>query len=177
VHPVPVYERAPDGPIARLLARAGLWSGRFARGRALEPLLLPRRGEPPTPIGVLGCIDASHPEVARNLRRAGARLLVSIANEAGTGAWSAALHARVARLRAIENRIPVVRVANTGPTLWIDARGRVVAELAAGEAASAAHSLVLAGVAPPRLGFGDGAVVASCLLSALAIAAARFIQA
>jgi len=174
VHPVPVYERAPDGPAARLLARAGLWSGQFGRGEAGAPLVLPRAGAAPAPIGVLVCVDASHPELARALRLAGARLLVTIANEAGSGAWSAALNARVARLRAIENRMPVVRVANTGPTLWIDARGRVVAALPAGEPASAAHALSLAGAAPPYAGIGDGAVVAACFATALAIAAARF---
>jgi apolipoprotein N-acyltransferase len=176
VHPVPFYERAPEGPAARLLARAGLWSGRFGRGSASEPLLLPRAGATPVRIGVIVCIDASHPEVARASRAAGAQLLIVIANEAGTGAWAAALHARVARLRAVENRVPVVRVANTGPTLWIDGRGRIVAELAAGEPASAVHAVALADPPSPRAPIGDRAVAGSCLLSALVIAAARFVQ-
>ncbi len=176
VHPVPVYERAPDGPLARVLAQAGLWPGRFGRGEASAPMLLPRAGAAPASLGVLVCIDASHPELARALRLAGARLLVAIANEAGTGAWSAALHARVARLRAIENRVPVVRVANSGPTLWIDARGQVVAELRAGEPASAAHTLRLAGAAPLYTRIGDRVVVACWFLTSLAIAAARFFQ-
>jgi len=67
-------------------------------------------------------------------------------------------------------------VANTGPTLWIDARGRVVAELAAGEPASAVHTLTLAGAPPLYARVGDGAVVASCCFTALAMAAARFLQ-
>jgi apolipoprotein N-acyltransferase len=176
VHPVPVYERAPDGPVARLLARAGLWSGRFGRGEATAPMLLPRTGAEPASLGVLVCIDASHPELARTLRLAGARLLVAIANEAGTGSWSAALNARVARLRAIENRVPVVRVANSGPTLWIDARGEAVAALPAGKPASAAHTLSLAGAAPLYTRIGDRAVVACWFLTSLAIAAAGFFQ-
>lgn len=176
MRPVPVYERAPEGPVARLLARAGLWSGRFGSGRASEPLSLPRTSGPPVRIGVLVCVDASHPELPRALRAAGAQLLVAIANEAGSGAWSAELHARAARLRAVENRVPVVRVANTGPTLWIDAYGRVVAELAAGEPASALHAIALAQpvAAPSRT--GDAGVAASCFLSALAIAAARLFR-
>jgi apolipoprotein N-acyltransferase len=176
VHPVAMYERAPDGAAARLLARAGLWFGRFGPGEPAAPLELPRSGAHPAPIGVLICIDASHPELARGLRLAGARLLVSIANEAGSGAWSAALHARVARLRAIENRVPVVRVANTGPTLWIDARGRVVAALRAGEPAAAAHALALAGAAPPYSRIGDRAVVACAFLTSLAAVAVRRFQ-
>jgi apolipoprotein N-acyltransferase len=122
------------------------------------------------PIGVLVCIDASYPELARRLREAGARLLVVVANEAGTGPWSAALHARAARLRAIEGRVPVVRVANTGPTLWIDAYGRHVAQLPGGAAAAAAR-LALAGPASPFVALGDGRLAAFAAATALAAAA------
>jgi apolipoprotein N-acyltransferase len=170
VHPVPLYERAPDGLIGRALARLGLWAGRFERGAPGEPLVLP--GPAPVRVGVLICADASHPELARAARRAGAQVLVTIANEAGSGAWSAALHARAARLRAVENRVPVVRVANTGPTLWIDAYGRVLAALAPGQAASAVHAVALAGPPPARP--RDAAVAGGCFVSALAIGAAHF---
>lgn len=173
VRPVPVYERAPEGPIARGLAHAGLWSGRFGSGSEREPLSLPRADGPPVRVGVLVCVDASHPELARALRAAGAQVLVSIANEAGSGAWSAVLHARAARLRAVENRVPVVRVANTGPTLWIDAWGRVTAELPAGAPASALHAVALAEPASAPTRAADPGVAASCFLPALAIAAAR----
>jgi len=176
VYPVPVYERAPDGPTARLLARAGLWSGRFAPGAGSAPVLLPREAGASVPIGVLVCIDASHPELARGLRLAGARLLIAIANEAGTGAWSAGLHARITRLRAVENRMPVVRVANTGPTLWIDAGGRVAASLTPGEPASGSHALRLAGALSLYAWIGEKAVVTSCFFTALAIGAVRFFQ-
>ncbi len=169
VHPVPVYERAAEGPASRLLARAGFWSGRFARGSPSGPALLgaPLSGAS-VPIGVLVCIDASYPELARGLRLSGARLLVAIANEAGTGAWSAALHGRATRLRAIENGVPVVRVANTGPSLWIDRRGRVRSSLPPGGPGAAAAALALAGAPPPYVAFGDGPVAASSAASALA---------
>jgi apolipoprotein N-acyltransferase len=172
VHPVPVYERAPDTWITRRLAGAGLWSGHFSRGMPRGPLLLPTARKPGA-VGVLVCIDASYPELARSLRRAGAQLLVTLSNEAGTGSWSATLHARITRLRAIENRMPVVRVGNTGPTQWIDARGRVVAELAPGRPAAASHALLLAGPIPPFVRIGDRGVVAASLLSALAMVAMR----
>jgi apolipoprotein N-acyltransferase len=176
VHPVPVYERAPDGPITNALARAGLWSGRFGPGDPSAPLTVSRANRAPAALGVLVCIDTSHPELARALRRGGARLLVAIANEAGSGGWSATLQARAARLRAIENRVPVLRVANTGPTLWIDARGHVVAALAAGAPGAAAHTLSLAGAPPPFVAIGDRGVVAAWLSSALAIGAVRVLR-
>jgi apolipoprotein N-acyltransferase len=172
VHPVPVYERAPDGPVPRALAALGLWSGRFEPGRAAAPLVIPRPAGEPLPVGVVVCVDASHPELARGLRAAGARLLVAIANEAASGPWSAELHARVTRLRAIENRMPVVRVANTGPTVWIDERGRVSASFARGERRAAVRAVALAGPPPPFVALGDARMVALAAASALAAALA-----
>jgi apolipoprotein N-acyltransferase len=172
VHPVPVYERAPDGPVARTLARLGLWSGRFEPGRPTPPVALASGAGEPVPVGVLVCVDASHPDLARDLRAAGARLLVAIANEAASGPWSAELHARVTRMRAIENGVPVVRVANTGPTLWIDARGRVVASFARGERRAAVHALAAAGAPPPFVRVGDARIVALAAASACAAALA-----
>jgi apolipoprotein N-acyltransferase len=167
-HPVAVFERAPEGPVARALASVGLWSGSIERGDRAAPLPLRRARGSAVACGVLVCFDASFPEVARELRRSGADVLVAIANEAETGVWSAQLHARATRMRAIESGIAIVRVANTGPSLWIDARGRVVASLAPGTRASGAHAVELAGTPPPWVAFGDLPVV----LAALATAAA-----
>jgi apolipoprotein N-acyltransferase len=176
VHPLPVYERAPQGPLARLLARNDLWRGRFAQGAAPEPVLLRSAlAGGGIAIGVLVCIDASYPDLARHLRASGARLLVTIANEAGTGAWSAQLHARAARLRAIENGVPVVRVANTGPSLWIDRRGRVREALSPGRAGAAAATLAVAGAPPLYVALGDGPVVA--FLASTAVAAGALAEA
>jgi apolipoprotein N-acyltransferase len=168
VHPVPVYERAADGPVSRWLAGHGLWTGAFEPGRPSAPATLRLADGGAVPIGVLVCIDSSYPEVARDLRRAGARLFLSIANESQTGAWSAALHARATRLRAVENRAPLVRVSNDGTSLWIDDRGRVAASLPAGEATSGAHALALAGAAPPVVNVDDAHVAGLSAASAAA---------
>ncbi|MFU8898508.1 MAG: nitrilase-related carbon-nitrogen hydrolase, partial [Roseinatronobacter sp.] len=42
-------------------------------------------------------------------------------------------HLAQARLRAVEQGLPVLRVANTGVSAFIDARGGVVAELGLGQ--------------------------------------------
>jgi len=175
VHPVPVVERAPDGAAARALARLGLWTGTFAPGAPPAPFALRGAGGGVIRAGVLVCIDAGYPELARGLRRAGADVVFAVANEAGTSVWAARLHARVTRLRAIENRMPVVRVANGGPSQWIDAQGRVRGELASGAAGAAVHA-VAAGAPMPlatRLGDVPAALAAASALAAAVAACAR----
>jgi apolipoprotein N-acyltransferase len=63
--------------------------------------------------------------------RAGATILVNVSNIAWFGD-SPALpqHLQIARMRAMELARPMLRATNTGMTAAIDARGRVIAELA-----------------------------------------------
>ena len=163
VHPIAVYERAPSTLVSHTLARLGLWTGRFEPGEAGSPVDVERISGSPVPVGVLVCIDTSYPELGRQLRARGARLLIEISNEAGTGLWSARLHARIARFRAVELRTPFVRVANTGPTQWIDARGRLVHALAPGVSDAAVGALSPAGPPPPAANLAEGPVIASAL--------------
>jgi apolipoprotein N-acyltransferase len=155
------------------LARLGLWNGQFEPGEPTDPIRITRSTGSPVMVGVLVCVDSSYPALARRLRKRGARLLVIVSNEAGTGSWSARIHARIARFRAVETRSPIVGVGNAGPTRWIDARGRVLRDLALGAPAAAAQDLPLAGPPPPAVYLGDAPVVASALGLGLAAAGIR----
>jgi len=76
--------------------------------------------------GVLICFEDLFPEMARNFVKNGAQVLVNITNDAWYGVSSAPYqHAQASILRAVENRIPVVRAANTGLSVFIDEKGRV----------------------------------------------------
>ncbi|HSG46482.1 MAG TPA: apolipoprotein N-acyltransferase, partial [Longimicrobiales bacterium] len=86
--------------------------------------------------GVLVCYESAYPQGARSFRREGADVLVNITNAAWFGRepwWSrtAALwqHPSHLVMRAIENRVGVVRAANTGISLFVDPVGRVRAAL------------------------------------------------
>ena len=82
--------------------------------------------------GAMICFESAFAGVARDLRRAGADVLVNVTNDAWFGdelgdARTAALWQHPAHLvmRAIETRSAVVRVGNAGFSFWVDPVGRV----------------------------------------------------
>ena len=73
--------------------------------------------------------EALHPEIARELARAGAELLANPANDYWFGAREPqAEQLASAAFRAIENRRYLVRATSTGISAVIDPQGRVVAQ-------------------------------------------------
>ena len=80
--------------------------------------------------GTLICYEAIYPHLARELVRKGARLLVNISNDswfqAGAGPEQ---HYQIARFRAVENRVSLVRVTNSGVSGVIDPFGREILRL------------------------------------------------
>lgn len=122
---VPVVERVPLLPDAWL--RRLPHFGKFGVGEGW-----PLATADGVLYGVLICYESSYPEAARAFRREGAHVLVNLTNDAWYGRepwWSrtTALWQHPAHLvmRAIENRMGVVRAANTGISLFVDPVGRV----------------------------------------------------
>ena len=76
--------------------------------------------------GVLICFEDIFAEISRRFVKDGANFLIVITNDAWYGKSGAAYqHAACSVFRAIENRVPVIRCANTGYSCFIDSRGRI----------------------------------------------------
>ena len=80
------------------------------------------------------CYESSMPVVVRKLIKNGAQFLTIQANDGWLGNSAGPYqHFELARLRAIENRVPIVRCANTGISGVIDPTGIVQHKIPLGE--------------------------------------------
>ncbi len=124
VHLVPFGEYIPLRrlfPIFRGLVQA---TGEFEPGKSLSPLKVKD-----IDAGVLICYEAIFPELSSELVRKGADLLINLTNDAWFGLSSAPYqHLSMAVLRAVENRRPLIRAANTGISAFINPDGRILSE-------------------------------------------------
>jgi len=117
-------------------------------------------------IGFCICYDLSYTRVTDRLVRLGAQaLVVPTMDVVEWGKTEHLLHGRVAPVRAAEYGIPIFRVASSGVSQLIDARGQVAASAPfPGQSAMVAGSLSLK--APGRLPWDRGVAVLSVFLTA-----------
>jgi apolipoprotein N-acyltransferase len=125
---VPVTERIPyQSVFEAALPFMRMQFGRFIPAGTLAVMELPV-GDRRIPFGTLICYESVFPGLARRLRTMGALLLVNISNDSWFGDTSFPFqHVGFCAYRAIENRVCVVRSANTGISGVYDPLGRPTA--------------------------------------------------
>jgi apolipoprotein N-acyltransferase len=80
--------------------------------------------------GVLICFEDIFPVLARRYVLKGANFLVNITNDAWFGRTAAPeQHLQASVFRAVENRVPVIRAANTGVSCFVDSTGDILARV------------------------------------------------
>lgn len=154
IHLVPFGEYLPVRP---LLDRIGLQEitrqrGGFGVGSAPRPLL---RVPGLPPVSPLICYEAIFPAaLVQGTERPG--LFVNITNDGWFGNTTGPRqHLHQARLRAVEEGVPLVRAANNGISAMIAPSGRVIGQLALNVRGSFDVELPEAVTPPPYARFGD----------------------
>jgi len=121
-------------------------------------------------LGVQICFEIIFPDLSRALVRNHALLLVNMTNDAWFGKTAAPYqHFSMAVFRAIENRRPLVRSANTGISGFVDPVGRIIASTPLFEEAVMIRPVPLVKNVTFYTRYGD-AFARGCLLFALAAA-------
>ena len=124
VHLVPFGEYVPLKRFLPFVKRLVVSAGDFASGDKVTPI-----GPPDLSLGVLICYESIFPEIARAHARKGARILANLTNDAWFGVTSAPYqHLSMAVFRAVENRKPLVRAANTGISAFVSDSGEILQE-------------------------------------------------
>ncbi len=120
IHLAPFGEYVPLGKYLPFITRVVPAIGEMVPGESPVVFEIKNRR-----IGPLICFEVLFPEMAARLRRNKANCLVVITNLAWFGVSNAIPQEwEISRVRAVENRLPLVHCANTGITGVIDPYGR-----------------------------------------------------
>lgn len=107
-------------------------------------------------VAVAICFEAIFPDAVRRQIGRGADVFVNLSNDAWLGTWAGPeQHAAMVVLRAVENRIWVVRATTTGVSAFIDPHGRVRGITPTAQAATLTADLVPMRVATFYKRYGD----------------------
>jgi apolipoprotein N-acyltransferase len=118
---VPFGEYIPLRRLLFFLDKLVAGIGDFRSGEAYTVMAIPQGR-----FAVLICFEVIFPDLVRQFARRGAQFLVNITNDAWFGYSPASYqHLSMVVFRAVENRLPIVRAANTGISAVIDPTGRL----------------------------------------------------
>lgn len=163
---VPIVERVPFLPPSWFGDLK--YFGGFGRGEASVFQLPFGRA------GVLICYESIFPQRSRAYRRAGADLILNITNDAWFGrSWAPYQHEAHLPLRAIENRVGIVRSANTGISEVVDPLGRRRGATELYVAATPVYATQTTGLTTLFVRLGDWVGILS-VLAVLALSALDF---
>jgi len=121
IHLVPFGEFVPFRKILFFIEKLVVMIGDFGRGT--EATVMQTAGNQ---VGISICYEMIFPDLIRQAVKNGANFLVNITNDAWFGKSPASYqHRSMGALRAVENRVSIVRAANTGISGTIEATGKL----------------------------------------------------
>ena len=166
MHLVPFGEFVPFRKLLWFVNKLVEMVGDFGRGEKSPVFALKDKH-----FSVFICYEVTFPDLVRQPVKEGAEFLVNVTNDAWYGRSAASYqHMAMVAMRAVENRVPIVRAANTGITGTIDAGGKIhhATDLFV-------EDLVVAEIIPSRRGptfysrngdlFSQFCILASCVIA------------
>lgn len=125
VHLVPYGEYVPLKKFFPFIKKMVVGVGDFIPGKDYYPLSM----NDVYTIGVLICYEGIFPEASRVYKTRGADVLINITNDAWFGKTSAPYqHLSMTVFRAVENRVYLVRAANSGISALINPVGEIISQ-------------------------------------------------
>lgn len=130
IHLVPFGEYVPLRSILFFVEKMVEAIGDFQAGDVYTVMTVPY-GNPEhgskASVSTLICYEIIFPDLVRQFVNHGATVITTVTNDAWFGKTAAPFqHFSMAVFRAVENRVPVARAANTGVSGFIDAKGKIL---------------------------------------------------
>jgi apolipoprotein N-acyltransferase len=126
-HLVPFGEYVPLKSVLFFVDKMVQAIGDFQAGREYTVMAVPVPGQQDVKVSTVICYEIIFPDLVRRFVDKGATVITTITNDAWFGRTAAPYqHFSMAVLRAVENRVPIARAANTGISGFIDANGKVL---------------------------------------------------
>jgi len=135
----------------------------FARGFQRDPVTLPGGIR----LGATICYEAIVPRFVRESASHGIQMLINLSNDSWFGKTSEPyLHASLTIFRAVELRVPIARVTNTGTSLIVDLWGRITSSSPIFEEAVLVENIQVPLLIKPTMYqvFGDWVLVVFALI-------------
>ena len=177
MHLVPFGEYVPLKSILFFVGKMVQAIGDFRPGTDYTVMTVPY-GEPgrqkEVKLCTVICYEIIFPDLVRKFVDQGAQIVTTITNDAWFGKTAAPYqHFSMAVFRAVENRVPVARAANTGVSGFIDSRGRILQTSEIFTEAYLTHQLIPGTERTFYTRYGDLFAYACVIASLILLATAR----
>jgi len=174
IHLVPFGEYVPLRNVLFFVEKMVQAIGDFQAGSEYTVMTVPIRGNAANTgvkLSTVICYEIIFPDLVRRFVDKGANVITTVTNDAWFGRTSAPYqHFSMAVFRAVENRVPIARAANTGISGFIDAQGHILAASGIFTRARLTHTLIPGAEKTFYTRFGDLFSYACVLASLLMLA-------
>lgn len=168
LHLVPFGEYVPLKSVLFFVEKMVQAIGDFEPGNDYTVMTVPDGNSPSHEVrfSTVICYEIIFPDLVRRFVDKGAQVVTTITNDAWFGKSAAPYqHFSMAVFRAVENRVPIARAANTGISGFIDAQGRILTASAIFTEAYLTQALVPGNTKTFYTRFGDLFSYACVILS------------